>query len=123
MNEDFSFDNDFNPDESFESDDRNALDSQENALSRAKAGRYSEGTVHRRGLVKWVKWLIPAYLACIVTILLLVGLDGFRLTLLGKAFAPEFGFALSDGVLVALLCTTTANVLGLSAIVLRGLFR
>lgn len=51
MNGDFSFNDDFDPDESFESDDRKALDSQKKAILKAKAGRYTEDTAHRRGLV------------------------------------------------------------------------
>lgn len=106
MNGDFSFNDDFDPDESFESDDRKALDSQKKAILKAKAGRYTEDTAHLRGLVNCIKRLIPAYLMLM-----------FLVLVFGKYLS------IPPSVLIAMLCTTTANVLGLAAIVLRGLFK
>lgn len=96
------------------------LEEQERA---AAVGRFEDDTQHRKKLVGWIKILIPVYLACIGVILFLVGLYDFQLALFSRAISLKFGFILSDTVLVALLGTTTANVIGLAAIVLRGLFK
>lgn len=65
----------------------------------------------RKELVPWMKWIVVAWL--IFTGIVVVS------DLLLSAFC---GSALSDAVLCALLTTTTANVLGLAVIVLKGLF-
>lgn len=69
--------------------------------------RYSQDTKFRKHLAWWVMGIVPVWLA---TVLVLLFLQGFS------------GFTLSDSVLVALLATTTVNVLGLAFIVLRGIF-
>lgn len=101
---------DRNPDGNPDTTDKNVLEEQDAELQKVRIARLKENTEHRRNLVGWVKNLIPAYL---IFILVLVFLSGFKC----------IPFALSDTVLVALLSTTTANVLGLAAIVLRGLFK
>lgn len=97
-----------------------ALEAQERS---AAVSRFTEDTEHRKKLVGWIKVLITVYLACIGVILFLVGLYDFQLALFSSVISLKFGFILSDTVLVALLGTTTANVIGLAAIVLRGLFK
>ncbi len=72
-----------------------------------KAKRYAEDTGHRKGLISWVKWNVSFSL--ILT---------FSILFLNNAFKLQ----ISDTVLVALLTTTTANILGLAFIVLRGMF-
>lgn len=106
---DFSFSDDLDPDASFKGE-KEALAGQKSDFRSAREKRFDEDTGHRRELVKWVKILIPIYLACMFAVLAFSGLR-------------FFGFQIEPGVLVALLCTTTANVLGLAAIVLRGLFK
>ena len=75
---------------------------------RQKIRRLSEDTDHRKGLITWVKYVVILWLACVVVI---VAANSFTF------------FDLSDGVLIALLTTTTVNILGLAYIVLQGLFK
>lgn len=72
-------------------------------LNKQKTKRYGQDTLHRRHLIVWVMVIIPAWL---VAVLLIV------------AFAAE----VSDMVKTTLLVTTTANVIGLALVVLRGMF-
>lgn len=72
-----------------------------------KAKRFAEDTAHRKGLIFWVK--------CVVTGSLILT---FSILFLNRAWCMD----ISDTVLVALLTTTTANILGLAFIVLRGMF-
>lgn len=75
--------------------------------------RYRQDTKHRDYLVRWVVYTNSAWLMAILVIVIAHGAvneDGSDL------------FHLSDTVMVTLLATTTANVLGLALIVLRGLF-
>lgn len=75
--------------------------------------RYRQDTKHRDYLVRWVVYTNSAWLIAILVIVIAHGAaneDGTDL------------FQLSDTVMVTLLATTTANVLGLALIVLRGLF-
>jgi hypothetical protein len=72
-----------------------------------KSRRYYEDTRHRGRLTRWVMWVVSLWLALV---LLLVLLAGTRI------------ISLSETVLVALLATTTANILGLAYIVLKGMF-
>ncbi len=78
-------------------------------LQKLESERFGDDTRHRKGLVSWVKWLIPIYLVFVFAVL---AASGFCLG----------GFHIETSVLIAMLCTTTANVLGLAAIVLYGLF-
>ena len=74
--------------------------------------RYRQDT-RRNYLVKWVVYTNTAWLIAILVIVIAHGAvneDGSDL------------FHLTDTVMVTLLATTTANVLGLALIVLRGLF-
>lgn len=75
--------------------------------------RYRQDTRHRDYLVRWVVYTNSAWLIAILVIVIAHGAhneDGSNL------------FHLTDTVMVTLLATTTANVLGLALIVLRGLF-
>lgn len=65
----------------------------------------------RLGLVPWMKKIVIAWLI-FTGVIVIVDL----------VFTAIFGKALSDAVVCALLTTTTANVLGLAVIVLKGLF-
>ena len=69
--------------------------------------RYEQSTEQRLFLAKWVVWTSSIWLGMVLIILILVGA-----TIL----------YLSPSVLNVLLTTTTANVLGLAYIVLKGLF-
>lgn len=68
--------------------------------------RYREDTSHRKWLAAWTVLVVTVWLVAVLYILLM-----------NKKF-----IGLGDTVLVALLGTTTLNVLGLSYIVLRGHF-
>ncbi|MGV3586183.1 MAG: hypothetical protein ACO1OF_04205 [Adhaeribacter sp.] len=68
--------------------------------------RYREDTSHRKWLAVWTAVIVTLWLIAVLFILLM------NKSIIG----------LGDTVLVALLGTTTLNVLGLSYIVLRGHF-
>lgn len=63
----------------------------------------------RKHFAYWIFGFVCAYMLLVLTVVLFVGIRCL-------------GFALSDGVLVTLLSTTTANVLGLFIIVAKYLF-
>lgn len=69
--------------------------------------RYAQDTKFRHHLSVWVMLIVPIWMGFV---LLLIASNGFGWT------------CLSDTALVALLTTTTANVLGLAYIVLKGIF-
>lgn len=69
--------------------------------------RYEQNTEQRLFLAKWVVWTSSIWLVSVIAILILVGATVLYL---------------SPSVLNVLLATTTANVLGLAYIVLKGLF-
>lgn len=71
----------------------------------AKVERYKVDTLERQWLAKWSAGLVSFWLYTVILILV------FNRIIL-----------ISDKVLIALLVTTTLNVLGLSFIVLNGLF-
>jgi ABC-type transport system involved in cytochrome c biogenesis permease component len=68
--------------------------------------RYREDTSHRKWLAVWSAVVVTIWLVAVLYILLM----------------NKRNIGLGDTVLVALLGTTTLNVLGLSYIVLRGHF-
>lgn len=70
------------------------------------AKRYDQDTRFRKHLANWVMWIVP----------------GWLLVVLGIVFIALFKNGLDASVLIALLATTTANVLGLAYIVLKGIF-
>ena len=73
-----------------------------------KIKRFAEDTGHRRWLIFWVKCVVSIWLLCVIIVV---------------TFNSVFRFNLSDSVLIALLTTTTVNILGLAYIVLQGLFK
>ena len=83
------------------------VDYDKNELKRQEILRYAEDTEHRRKLILWVKFVVSLWLLCVIIVV---------------AFNSIFCFKLNDSVLIALLTTTTVNILGLAFIVLRGLF-
>lgn len=72
-----------------------------------KKDRYRKDTIHRYRLVITVMAIIILWLLCVMALL----------------FLSLFRSRLSDAVLIALLGTTTFNVLGLAVIVLKGFFQ
>lgn len=74
-------------------------------LQRQKAIRYGEDTNHRGSLVRWMKWVVSVWLISVLMI---------------TAFSSRLD--LPSSVVITLLATTTANVLGLAHIILKGLF-
>ena len=72
-----------------------------------QAKRFAEDTGHRKGLIGWVKWVVSGWLFSVLFVV---------------TFNSLFRFGLNDGVLIALITTTTVNILGLAYIVLKGLF-
>lgn len=87
-----------------DSDDLNGQISQK----RLESIRYGSDTKDRKWLAKWTAWTVSIWLIVVILILFL------------NTF---LSLKLSDSVLIALLGTTTLNVLGLSFIVLRGHFQ
>lgn len=75
--------------------------------SQQEKDRYEQDTKHRSILARWVIVITSVWLLCVIVILILDGCSVLDI---------------SDVVLNVLLATTTANVLGLPYIVLKGLF-
>lgn len=69
--------------------------------------RYKQDTGHRKKLVVWVRQVTSLWLFAVIVLLALHGANVLHF---------------DTTVLVTLLATTTANVLGLALIVLKGLF-
>ena len=84
------------------------LNPDEESIEHQRIVRYGNDTEQRKILVYWVIWLTSIYLGVILIVLMFVG-GGL--------------FTFNDGVLVTLLATTTATVLGLPLVVLKGLFK
>lgn len=78
------------------------------AIARVTLDRYKQDTKWRDLLAKWVVRVTSIWMFTILVILLI------------KGFCSTFD--LEKEVLITLLATTTANVLGLPLIVLRGIF-
>lgn len=77
------------------------------SMSQQRKNRFSQDTLYRKYLANWVMFIVPVWLIFVITILVLCG---------GNVLV------LKDEVLIALLATTTINVLGLAYIVLKGIF-
>lgn len=69
--------------------------------------RYSQDTKFRKHLTRWVMFIIPIWLYMVFQLL---------------CKCANGQWHLSDVVLSTLLATTTANILGLANIVLKGMF-
>lgn len=89
------------------SPDSNLGDIDDKNLSEQIRERYSQDTQFRKHLDRCVMWIIPIWLFIVIAILVFCGIGLFSL-------GPE--------ILIALLATTTINVLGLANIVLKGIF-
>lgn len=87
-----------------DSDDLNSQINQK----RLESIRYGSDTRDRKWLAKWTAWTVSVWLIVVISLLFLNNILSLKL---------------SDSVLIALLGTTTLNVLGLSFIVLRGHFQ
>ena len=104
MNEEYSF----IPESIGESSIRFNVDTDKDTIENQIKKRYEEDTEHRGKLVKWVVSVSNLWLIFVGSVVLLD--------------AGPFHFNVSDGVIIALLGTATANVLGLPYVVLKGLF-
>lgn len=82
-------------------------DVDEMSMSKQKARRYRQNTIYRKYFSLWVMLIVPVWLTAVFVLVVLCGF--------GKC-------SLSNSVLNTLLATTTANILGLAYIVLKGMF-
>lgn len=80
---------------------------QENTFDNLFNKRYTQNTQLRRHLARWAAYVVSIWMLFVLLILVL---------------NEKWLICLSDSVLITLLGTTTANVLGLVAIVLYDLF-
>ena len=85
----------------------NFQDPDKNDLAVQKKERFEQDTKFRKHFSNWVMAIVPSWL---LLTMVLMFFTGFNLT------------SFSDGAIVALLTTTTANVLGLAFIALKGMF-
>ena len=69
--------------------------------------RYAQNTKYRRHLIQWVMHIVPLWLVGVFVVVCLCAANVWEL---------------SDVAFAALLTTTTANILGLAYIVLKGMF-
>ena len=69
--------------------------------------RYGQDTRFRRHLARWVMFIVPLWLLAVVVIIVCSGIGWIHL---------------DKEVLITLLATTTANILGLAFVLLKGLF-
>ena len=77
------------------------------SLKQLKVDRFKDENDFRKGLVSWCKWVVSIHLVLVFVIIFLVAFKACEL---------------SDAVLVALLGTTTATVVGLVLAIIKGLF-
>lgn len=83
------------------------LNNADNTPLKEQVHRYRQDTEQRLFLAKWVVWVSSVWLGVVLIILIMCGFKWLTLDAV---------------VLNVLLATTTANVLGLAYIVLKGLF-
>ena len=69
--------------------------------------RYGQDTRFRRHLARWVMFIVPLWLLAVVVIIVCSGIGWINI---------------DKEVLITLLATTTANILGLAFVLLKGLF-
>ncbi len=86
---------------------RDLGDPDKKGLEEQEKERFAQDTKQRHLLVIWMIIVISGWLICVI---------------LFTAFNNPWCLKISDTVLVTLLATTTANVLGLPAIILKDLF-
>lgn len=87
--------------------DNKATDYDNYSLEEQEAIRFGQDTKHRNWLVIWMMIVVGVWLMAV---------------LLFSTFNNAWCLNISDNVLITLLATTTINVLGLSKIILGGLF-
>lgn len=86
---------------------KEGVDIDDKSIREQKTTRYSQNTKYRKYFSIWVMLIVPIWLLAVFSLLVLCG----------------FGICqLSSTVLSTLLATTTANILGLAYIVLKGMF-
>lgn len=73
----------------------------------AQKKRFRQDTEFRKYFSYWVMLIVPGWLVLTMVLMTCAGFGWMRF---------------SDGAIIALLTTTTANVLGLAHIVLKGMF-
>lgn len=78
------------------------------SMPRQEAIRFKEDTRHRRILIKWMIIVVSSWLFLVLCI---------------TATNRVLNLGIGNNVLITLLATTTINVLGLSKIILSGLFK
>lgn len=83
------------------------MDPDKNDLGEQKKARFEQDTKFRKHFSCWVMAIVPSWLFLTMALMFFTG---FGLT------------SFSEGAIIALLTTTTANVLGLAFIVLKGMF-
>lgn len=84
-----------------------SIDTDKYNMSEQEKKRFSQDTDFRKYLAIWVMIIVPVWLAIVYAVLILNGTDCIHV---------------DTKVMVSLLVTTTANVLGLAYIVLKGIF-
>lgn len=77
------------------------------SLEAQEVRRFEQDTRHRHTLVRWMMWVVSLWLVIVLAI---------------TVFNKTLCLGIETSVLITLLATTTLNVLGLSRIVLGGLF-
>lgn len=77
-------------------------------MIRQKTERYIQDTGHRHTLILWMMTIVSLWLMAVIFIV---------------AFNGLLNLSINDTVMVTLLATTTANVLGLPLIILKDLFK
>ena len=83
------------------------IDTDKHDMHEQEKTRFEQDTDFRRYLAIWVMIIVPVWLVIVYAVLILNGTGCIRVD-------PK--------VMVSLLVTTTANVLGLAYIVLKGIF-
>lgn len=88
----------------------------------ARLDRYKQETEQRRTFARGIYQAIILWLIVVLGILILSGSKGVIFH--GSPWAVDFAkFELSNSVLIALLTTTTGNIIGLGLVVFRSIFR
>ena len=92
----------------------------EDQEKKAKIDRIKQDTNDRRWLAQWASSLVSLWLFAVI---ILLSCNNHRFTFNLVGHNVDIMPAINDNVLIALLATTTLNVLGLTVIVLRGHFK
>jgi hypothetical protein len=79
-----------------------------------KQHRTIENTRARRRLERWSLWIIAIYLLIVLCVIVL--------SYSKCPFIVKYGLNIPESIMIAILTTTTVNIIGLGLIVLRGHF-